>query len=50
MNYQLHKLKAWLAVLQDVAEEYSGRTIDNVIQNVQDRVKYAERRENEEGV
>ncbi len=50
MNYQLHKLKAWLAVLKDVAEEYSGRTIDNVIQNIQDRVEYAERRENEEGV
>ena len=50
MNYELNKLKAWLAVLKDVAEEYSGRTIDNVMQNIQDRVEYAERRENEEGV
>ena len=47
MNYQLHKLKAWLAVLKDVAEEYSGRTLDNIIDNIEARVKDAERRQEE---
>lgn len=44
MDYEYLKLRAWLAVLKDVAKEYSGRTIDNVIQNVEDRVKYEEKR------
>ena len=49
MNYELNKLKAWLAVLRDVAEEYSGRTLDNIIDNIEARVKDAERRQHEEG-
>lgn len=47
MNYELNKLKAWLAVLKDVAEEYSGRTLDNIIGNIEARVKDAERRQEE---
>lgn len=50
MNYELNKLKAWLAVLKDVAEEYSGRTLDNIIANIQDRVDDAERRQHEENL
>lgn len=34
-----YKLRAWLSVLRDVATEYSGRTLDNIIQNVEARVK-----------
>ena len=50
MNYEYLKLKAWLSVLKDVQKEYSGRTLDNIISNVEDRVEDAERRRDETNV
>ena len=42
---ELHKLKAQLAILQDVLEEYDGyRTLTNVIQNIEARIKTIEGR------
>ena len=39
---ELCRLKAQLSVLRDVAQEYSGRSIDNVIDNIESRIKYCE--------
>ena len=41
-NYELLKLKAQLTILCDVMEEYSGRTIDNIVQNIGARIKAKE--------
>lgn len=42
---ELHRLKAQLSVLQDVLEEYDGyRTLTNVIQNIESRIKNIEGR------
>lgn len=43
-DYEYHKLRAWLSVLKDVVKEYRTRTIENVIDNVEARVKYEEKR------
>lgn len=43
-DYEYHKHKAWLSVLRDIAGEYGGRTVDNVIQNIEAIVKAEERR------
>ena len=40
----LFKLKAQLAVLKDVAKEYRGRTIENIIANIEERIKAKEKR------
>ena len=45
MDYELHKLRAQLSVLNDVIEEYSGRTIDNIVQNIEARIKAKEARQ-----
>lgn len=42
---ELFKLKAQVAVLKDVMKEYSGRTIENVISNIEARIKYIESHE-----
>lgn len=43
MNYEQNRLKAQLSVLQDVLEEYDGyRTLTNVIQNIESRIKKLE--------
>ena len=34
------KLRVWLAILKEVRKEYAGRTIDNIIQNIEARIKY----------
>ena len=40
---ELHRLKAQLAILQDVLGEYDGyRTLTNVIDNIQSRIKRLE--------
>ena len=40
---ELHRLKAQLAILQDVLEEYDGyRTLTNVIQNIEARINKLE--------
>ena len=43
MNYEQNRLKAQLAILQDVLGEYDGyRTLTNVIQNIEARIKKLE--------
>lgn len=42
MDYELMKLRAQVSVLKDVAKEYSGRTIDNIIANLESRIKTRE--------
>lgn len=45
---ELHRLKAQLAILNDVLEEYDGyRTLTNVIQNIEARLKKLESYGNE---
>jgi hypothetical protein len=44
-NYDTLKLRAQVAVLKDVAREYPGRTIENIIQNLEARIKAKERQE-----
>lgn len=39
---ELFKLRAQVAVLKDIMKEYSGRTIDNIITNLESRIKYIE--------
>ncbi len=39
---EYNKLKFQLAVLKEVAVEYGNRSIDNVISNIEARIKYAE--------
>jgi hypothetical protein len=39
---EYNKLKFQLAVLKEVAVEYGNRSIDNVINNIEARIKYAE--------
>jgi hypothetical protein len=36
------KLRAQLAVLRDLVNEYRGRTIDNIIDNLEQRQKFYE--------
>ena len=42
MDYELMKLRAQVSVLKDVAKDYSGRTIDNIIVNLESRIKTRE--------
>lgn len=46
MKNELFKLKAQVAVLKDVMKEYSGRTIDNIVANIEARIKYIENAKN----
>ena len=39
MDYELHKLKAQIAVLKDVAEVYPTCTIGNCITQIEARIK-----------
>lgn len=41
-NYATLKLKAQAAVLRDLMTDYSGRTIDNILANIETRIKYYE--------
>ena len=43
-NYELIKLKAQRAVLNDLMREYSGRTLDNIISNLDTRIKWFEKK------
>lgn len=36
---ELIRIEAQIAVLKEVAEEYPGKTIENIIQQMQSRVK-----------
>lgn len=42
------KLRLQLSVLKDVVKEYKGRTIDNIITNLEARVKAREKYESDE--
>ena len=44
-NYDTLKLRAQASVLKDVAREYPGRTIENVISNIEARIKAKEERQ-----
>lgn len=41
---ELFRIKAQKAVLEDVAKEYPSRTIENIIQNMDARIKANEKR------
>ena len=47
MNTDKLRLKAQLSILRDVARQYSGLTIDNVIQQIESRIKELEKHETE---
>ena len=40
---ELFRIKAQKAVLEDVAEEYPSRTIENIIANIEARIKNHEK-------
>ena len=42
MDWELHKLKAQLAVLKDVAEVYPTSSIGNCITQISSRIKHIE--------
>lgn len=42
MDYELHKLKAQVAVLKDVEQVYPKATISNAISQMQARIKHLE--------
>ena len=37
------RLRVWLSILKEVRKEYAGRTIDNIIQNIDARIKYLDK-------
>lgn len=43
-EFELMKLRAQRSILLDVAREYPGRTIENIIQNMDARIKANEKR------
>jgi len=47
MDYELHKLRAQVAVLKDVAEVYPTSTISNCITQIESRIKEIEKRTKE---
>ena len=44
-DYEYHKLKAQLAILKDVAKEYSTSSAPNAIQQTKSRIKHIEQNE-----
>lgn len=44
LNDPTLRLRAQLSILRDLVKEYSGRTIDNVIQGLEARVKHYEQK------
>ncbi len=42
MADETYRLKVQLTVLREIAQEYSGRTIDNVISNIEARIEHQE--------
>ena len=41
-NYEYNKLKAQLAILEDVAKEYPTSSVPNAIQQIKSRIKHIE--------
>lgn len=44
--YNELRIRAQLSVLRDVQKEYTGRTIDNIIDNLQSRLDFYEKVKN----
>lgn len=44
MTNETHRLRAHVSVLKDVAKDYPGRTIENIIANIEARIKAQEER------
>jgi len=42
MNYQLTKLRAQCAILKELVKEYPCRTMENVVGNLEQRIKALE--------
>lgn len=42
MNWNLHKLRAQIAVLKDVMKEYPTSTIECAIKQIESRIKHIE--------
>ena len=42
MNWNLHKLRAQVAVLKDVLKEYPTSTISCAVKQIETRIKYIE--------
>ena len=47
MDWELHKLKAQLSILKDVAEVYPTSSIPNAITQIEARIKHIESRNKE---
>ena len=47
MDYELHKLKAQVVVLKDVADVYPTCSIDNCITQIESRIKEMEKQNRE---
>lgn len=47
MDYELHKLRAQVAILKDVREVYPTSTVENCITQIEARIKEIESRNNE---
>jgi hypothetical protein len=47
MNYELHKLRAQVAVLKDVEKEYPTSTIGNCITQIESRINEIEKQTKE---
>lgn len=45
MNNETHRLRAQAAILRDVAQDYPCRTIENIIANIEARIKAQEGQE-----
>jgi len=41
-SYEYYKLKAQLAILEDVAKEYPTSSVPNAIQQIKSRIKHIE--------
>ena len=46
-NYERYKLEAQVSVLKDVAQEYGGRTIENIISNLEARLANMQKHDTE---
>ena len=39
MANKIYKLRTWATILRDIIREYPGRTIENVLDNIEARIK-----------
>jgi hypothetical protein len=47
MDWELHKLRAWAAVLNDVLKEYPTATISCAVKQIESRINHIESTNNE---